>query len=111
MSEQAMNSYELIYIIQPKLDEDGINGVNERVTQAITGQNGQVVSTERWGQRKLAYPIKNHFLGNYILHNVEMPPSAVTEVERVMRLHEDVIRFLVVRKQDEMEDVQEDGEE
>ncbi len=104
MSEQATNSYEMIYIIQPKLDEDGINGVNERVTQAITGQNGEVVSTEKWGQRKLAYPINNHFLGYYVLHNVKMPPSAVTEVERVLRLNEDVIRFLVVRKD-------EDGEE
>lgn len=98
MSEQAMNSYELIYIIQPKLDEDGINGVNERVAQAITGQNGQVVSTEKWGQRKLAYPINNHFLGYYVLHNVEMPPSGVAEVERVLRLNEEVIRFLIVRK-------------
>lgn len=101
MSEQATNSYELIYIIQPKLDEEGINGVNERVAQAIAGQEGQVVSTEVWGQRKLAYPIKNHFLGYYILHNVEMPPAGVTEVERIMRLNEDIIRFLVVRKTEE----------
>lgn len=111
MSEQAMNSYELIYIIQPKLDEDGVNGVNERVTQAIAGQEGQVVSTEKWGQRKLAYPIQNHFMGNYVLHNVEMPPGGVTEVERVMRLHEDIIRFLVVRKEDEVQTEAEEGGE
>jgi len=107
MSEQATNSYELIYIIQPKLDEDGINGVNERVAQAIAGQEGQVVSTEKWGQRKLAYPIKNHFMGYYILHNVEMPPNAVTEVERVMRLHEDLILFLFIRKTDRVEEAEE----
>jgi small subunit ribosomal protein S6 len=111
MSEQATNSYELIYIIQPKLDEDGINGVNERVTQAIAGQKGQVVSTEKWGQRKLAYPIKNHFFGNYVLHNVEMPPNGVLEVERVMRLHEDIIRFLVIRKDDETQAEAETGGE
>jgi len=108
-----MNSYEVVYILQPKLDEDGINGVNERVTQAVTGQNGQVVSTEIWGQRKLAYPIKNHFLGYYILQNVEMPPSGVTEVERVMRLNEDLLRFLVIRKEDvkESDDNNEEGGE
>jgi small subunit ribosomal protein S6 len=112
MSEQAMNSYEMIYIIQPKLDEDGVNSVNERVAQAIAGQDGQVVSTEKWGQRKLAYPINNHFMGNYVLHNVEMPPSGVTEVERVMRLHEDIIRFLVIRKDDEVAaETEEGGEE
>lgn len=111
MSEQAMNSYEVVYIIQPKLDEDGINSVNERVAQAIAGQQGQVVSTEKWGQRKLAYPIKNHFMGNYVLHNVEMPPSGVLEVERVMRLHEDILRFLVIRKDDETETEAETGGE
>jgi small subunit ribosomal protein S6 len=114
MSEQATNSYELIYIIQPKLDEDGINGVNERVAQSIAGQDGQVVSSEVWGQRKLAYPIKNHFLGYYILHDVEIPPGGVKEVERVMRLHEDIIRFMFMRKDDkidEVEETEEGGEE
>lgn len=96
-----MNSYELIYIIQPQLEEDGISSVNDRVIQAIASQDGQVASTEIWGQRKLAYPINNHFLGYYILHNVEMPPTGVTEVERVMRLNEDIIRFLVVRKDED----------
>ncbi len=102
-----MNSYELTYIIQPKLDEDGVNSVIERVGQAIAGQEGEVVSTEKWGQRKLAYPIQNHFLGNYILHNVAMPPAGVTEVERVMRLNEDIIRFLFIRSEHVQESVEE----
>lgn len=101
MNDQAMNSYELIYIIQPQLDENGINSVNERMTQAIAGQNGQVISTEVWGQRKLAYPIRNHFVGYYVLHNMEMPPSGVTELERILRLNEDVIRFLIFRKDED----------
>jgi small subunit ribosomal protein S6 len=96
MTEQ-MNQYELIYIIQPELDSDETKAVDERVNQAIASQNGQITSTEVWGQRKLAYPIKRFFEGYYILHNVQMPPSGVTEVERVLRLNEDVIRFLVVR--------------
>jgi len=101
MNDQAMNSYELIYIIQPQLDENGINSVNERMTQAIASQNGQVISTEVWGQRKLAYPIRNHFVGYYVLHNMEMPPSGVTELERILRLNEDVIRFLIFRKDED----------
>ena len=66
--------------------------------QAIASNSGQIVSTEIWGQRKLAYPIGRFFEGYYILHNVQMPPTAVTDVERVMRLNENIIRFLVVRK-------------
>jgi small subunit ribosomal protein S6 len=96
MTEQ-MNQYELVYIIQPELDNDETKAVDERISQTIANQNGQIVSTEVWGQRKLAYPIKRFFEGYYILHNVQMPPSGVIEVERALRLNEDVIRFLVVR--------------
>jgi small subunit ribosomal protein S6 len=92
-----MNQYELIYIIQPELDNDATKAVDERVNQAITNNKGEITSSEMWGQRKLAYPIKKYFEGYYILHNVQMPPSAVTEVERIMRLNEDIIRFLVIR--------------
>jgi small subunit ribosomal protein S6 len=96
MSEQ-LNQYELVYVIQPELDSDETKAVDERVTQAITNNNGEVVGSEIWGQRKLAYPIQKYFEGYYILHNVQMPPAAVAEVERVMRLNENIIRFLVVR--------------
>ncbi len=96
-AELAMNQYELVYIIQPEMDNDATKALDERVSQVITANKGQIVSTEIWGQRKLAYPIKNFFEGYYILHNVEMPPKAVTEVERILRLNENVIRFLVVR--------------
>ena len=92
-----MNQYELIYIIQPELDSDATKAVDERVSQAITNNKGEITSSEMWGQRKLSYPIKKYFEGYYILHNVQMPPSAVTEVERIMRLNEDIIRFLVIR--------------
>lgn len=97
MAEQRMNSYELIYIIEPNLDEDQIAQVDGRVQQAVEASNGQITSTEIWGQRKLAYPIKKHFEGYYILHNVDLPPQAVKEVERTMRLNEHILRFLVVR--------------
>lgn len=98
MTEQLMNEYELVYIIQPELDNDETKAVDERVAQAVAANNGQIVSTEIWGQRKLAYPIKNFFEGYYILHNVQMPSNGVAAVERTLRLNEDVIRFLVIRK-------------
>ena len=97
MAEQRINSYELIYIIQPDLDEDQITQVDGRVQQAVEANQGVVSSTEVWGQRKLAYPIRKHFEGYYILHKVDLPAQAVAEVERVMRLNESILRFLVVR--------------
>lgn len=97
MADQPMNSYELIYLIQPDLDEDQISQVDGRVAQAVEANDGRITSTEIWGQRKLAYPIKNHYEGHYMLHQVEMPPQAVREVERTIRLNENILRFLLVR--------------
>ncbi|MCY4091691.1 MAG: 30S ribosomal protein S6 [Caldilineaceae bacterium] len=95
-----MNSYELVYIIQPELDDEGVKAVDDRITQAISGEDGTIANTDHWGKRRLAYPIKGHFEGHYILHNLSMPPAAVQNVERQLRLSEDVIRFLVVRVED-----------
>ena len=95
-----MSSYELVYIIQPELDDDGVKAVDDRITQAISGEDGTIASTDHWGKRRLAYPIKGHFEGHYILHNLSMAPAAVQNVERQLRLSEDVIRFLAVRVED-----------
>ena len=95
-----MNTYELVYIIQPNLDDEGVKAVDDRIGRAINGEDGTIESTDYWGKRQLAYPIKGHFEGHYILHNLSMPPTAVQNVERQLRLSEDVLRFLVVRVED-----------
>ena len=95
-----MNIYELVYIIQPNLDDEGVKAVDDRIGQAITGEDGTITSTDHWGKRRLAYPIKGHFEGHYILHNLSMHPTAVLNVERQLRLSEDVLRFLIIRADD-----------
>ena len=89
--------YELIYILHPDMDEDSILALNERVSELIAGQEGSVLTTELWGKRTLAYPIKKLFEGHYILHRLQMPPAATAEVERLLRFNENVIRYLIVR--------------
>ena len=95
-----MNNYELVCVIQPDLDDEGVKAVDDRIGQAIVDQDGAITSTDYWGKRRLAYPIKNHFEGYYILHHLSMPPVAVQSVERQLRLSEDVLRFLVIRVED-----------
>ena len=51
-----MNTYELVYIIQPNLDDEGVKAVDDRISQAIGGEDGTVESTDYWGKRRLAYP-------------------------------------------------------
>lgn len=91
------NQYELVYILQPKLDDDGIQAAMDRLNGVITSNGGEVVSTERWGMRKLAYPIKRHFEGYYILQRLSMPAAANQPLERSIRLSEDIIRHMILR--------------
>ena len=90
-------AYELIYVLQPELDQQGVQSVDEAVQGVIARQDGEVTDTELWGKRTLAYPIEKHVDGIYILHRLSMPGTALTEIERSLRFNEDVLRFLCFR--------------
>ena len=91
------HAYEVVYIGQSGLDDEGVKALNERFTQTVATYGGQVVGIEPWGRRNLAYPIKRHFSGHYVLQRFELPAAGANEVERFLRLNEDIIRYLVVR--------------
>ncbi len=92
-----MRDYELAFIIRPTVDEDGVKAVVERVSQYVKSVNGEVASVDVWGRRTLAYPINNHREGTYVLFLAKMFPSALTEVERNLKLSEEIIRYLLVK--------------
>lgn len=96
-NEEVKNvEYELVYIIQPNLDEAGITELNDRIAQSIATQGGSITKTEVWGRRGLAYPIEKHIEGYYMLHHLDMPGEGVKAVEQTMRFSEDIMRFLVM---------------
>lgn len=97
MAEAGRNPYEVVLIARPTLGEEGMTALNDRVTQVVAGQGGELAATELWGKRTLAYPIKKFFEGVYVLYRVEMPPQGAAEVDRYLRFNEDVIRYLIVR--------------
>ena len=92
-----MRDYELVYIIRPTVDEEGVTNVVENVSGLVKAGDGEVTSVDVWGRRTLAYPINNHREGVYVLSRVKMPPSALTELERNLKLSEEIIRYLLVR--------------
>jgi small subunit ribosomal protein S6 len=96
--DQEVREYELVYIIQPEMDESGILSLNERVAQVIGDHSGEVLTTEMWGRRTLAYPIKKRFEGHYVMQRFTMLPDGTAEIERFLRLNEDVIRYLMFRR-------------
>lgn len=92
-----MRSYELMYILDPTLDEDGQKALIGKVEEFMTNQGVQVQDTEPWGKRRLAYRIKGHWDGSYVLSHLTAPPDAISEMERRLRVTEGILRFLTVR--------------
>jgi len=97
MSEVNLHEYEAVYVAQSALDDEGVTGLNQRFAQTVVTYGGQVISTEPWGRRNLAYPIKKNFTGHYVMQRFQMPAQGTNELERFLRLNEDVLRYLIVR--------------
>jgi len=97
MENVEKREYEMVYVAQPDLGEDGLRELNERLTQLIASQQGAVSGTEIWGKRTLAYPIKKYYEGHYVLQRFQMAPSGTEELDRLLRINENVLRYLVVR--------------
>ncbi|HEY7340780.1 MAG TPA: 30S ribosomal protein S6 [Ktedonobacterales bacterium] len=87
--------YELGIIINPDVGEEQARAIVERISQAIINNGGQVVRVNGWGRRRLMYPIQHHRDGLYFFFDLIMPTAAVVEIERGLRVNEDVIRHLM----------------
>lgn len=92
-----MNKYETIMIINSNLEEAAVKSTIDKVIGLI-GSNGTVESTEEWGKKKLAYPIKKQNEGYYVLVNFESKPDFIDELERVYNITDEVIKHIVVKK-------------
>lgn len=92
-----MRDYELVFIISPEVPEEEVPTAIERVSGFITGQGGEVREVERWGRRRLAYPIRRHVEGNYVVTQLRLERDQVAPLEASLGLNEEVIRHLLVR--------------
>ena len=92
-----MRDYEMIIIINPDVAEEDIPGTIDKVSEFITSRGGEVTEVDRWGKRKLAYPI-NHFReGNYVLTRFKFEPGMTAELEANLKISEMILRHLLVR--------------
>ena len=91
-----MRKYELIFIVHPDLDESAFNEIIERVQEWITEDDGEVLNTDIWGTRKLAYPIRKQEEGQYVYMLINTNPTLNVELERNLRLLESVMRFSII---------------
>jgi len=93
-----MREYEMIMIIHPDLDETAFTEVVQRVTGWITEDGGEVLKTDLWGKRELAYPIRKLSQGQYVLLQIKMAPESGIQLERNLRYLEPVIRYILTKK-------------
>ena len=94
-----MNKYESVVIINPNLEAEATKGVVDKISDLIN-KNGTVNSVEELGKKKLAYEIKKFSEGNYIVLKFEAKPEFITELERVYRITDEVIKFIVVKEEE-----------
>lgn len=92
-----MRDYELAIIVSPNIETEGVTAVVEKVSELIGAINGKVTSVDVWGRRALAYAIDNHREGTYVLLQANMPPAGLIELERNLKLSEEIIRYLLVK--------------
>ena len=92
-----MPFYENVFIARQDISAAQVEVLADTFTGIVAAQGGQVTKREYWGLRNLAYRIKKNRKGHYILFNLDAPPPAVNELERNMRINEDVLRYITVR--------------
>jgi len=91
-----MAFYECVFIARQDITSAQVDSLVEAFTKILQDNGGQVASKEYWGLRTLAYKIKKNRKGHYVMLNVEAPAEAVLEMERNMRISDDVIRYLTI---------------
>ena len=95
-----MRDYEILYIVRADLDDDKVQDIIKRVNTLIERAGGSVERTNIWGKRKLAYEVKHQKEGSYVLQDFQIGPDRVPELEAALKITEEVLRHLVVRKPD-----------
>ncbi|MCI0433369.1 MAG: 30S ribosomal protein S6 [Gemmatimonadetes bacterium] len=91
-----MRDYEVVYLFDPQLAEEQIGEKLGRFNAQLTDHGGEITATDDWGRRQLAFPIRKNTVGHYTVVQFRAPSAALPEFERLIKLDEGVLRYLVV---------------
>ncbi len=90
--------YELGFILNPEVSEEQARAIVGRIEQIVRNSDGQVVRVNQWGRRRLAYPIQRYRDGNYVFIDMILAPETVLELDRTLKVSEEVLRHLITRR-------------
>jgi small subunit ribosomal protein S6 len=94
---EQLQDYELVLVVSSEAGEEALETALKNVSQFITGKGGVISEEERWGKRKLAYPIKRNLEGNYALTRCKMKPTWTKELDASLNISEHVLRHLLLK--------------
>ncbi len=94
-----MRSYEVIFVLEPALGDDGVDAAIAAASGVATKEGGEVVEVQKWGKKRLAYEIKKRREGHYVFLRLQAPVKAVAELQRHLNIAEPVLKFLTVLAQ------------
>ncbi len=92
-----MSNYESVLIARQDLGASQVNNLVSELSEVVKKEGGEVVKVDNWGLKNLAYRIKKNRKGHYVLLNIVAPAKAIFEYERLMRLNEDIIRYMTIK--------------
>lgn len=92
-----MPFYETVLIARQDLGDAQVKSITEAAEKVITDAKGKILKTENWGLRTLAYKINKNKKGHYVLIESDAPATAVIEMERTLRLNEEVVRYMTIK--------------
>ena len=97
VEDKQNQDYELVFILSPELADEALEAKLEEINQFITSRDGVVTEVDRWGKRKLAYPVAHFLEGTYILARFQLSPAKCKELEASLKISEEVLRHLLIK--------------
>jgi small subunit ribosomal protein S6 len=94
--------YEALYVVSPEITEEGVTELHERVAEIVDQLGGKIDKTDNWGRRRLAYEIDRHKEGTYVLELFSGPAELVAELDRRLKVADDILRYLIVRVDEDL---------
>jgi small subunit ribosomal protein S6 len=102
MSEKVQK-YELMLVLKPLLPDDVRKAIHKSVVSTLEEMDGDLVDTDVWGKRYLAYEIEGHNEGYYMLYHFHLPPAEVTEFKRLLSQKQEILRSMVIKIDEDYE--------
>jgi len=94
---EQLRDYEMVLVIGPEVTEEKFEATIDNISRFITGKGGVVSDIQRWGKRRLAYPIRHFVEGSYVLTQFKLKPAFGKELEANLQISEEVLRYLLIK--------------